>query len=107
MLVPASPFFSAHGPRLVALAATLRMPAMFEHRAFARLGALLCYGPDIGQAFRRLASYVERIRKGEAPGDIPIETYTQLELVVNRRTAREQHLVVAAELLARADEVIE
>ena len=107
MLVPASPFFSAHGPRLVALASTLRIPAMFEHRAFARLGALLCHGPDIGQAFRRLAPYVERIRRGDAPADIPIETYTRLELVVNRRAAREQHLVVAPELLARADEVIE
>jgi putative ABC transport system substrate-binding protein len=107
LLVPASPFFSAHGPRLVALAETLRIPAMFEHRAFARLGALLCYGPDIGRAFRRLASYVERIRKGESPADIPIETYTQLELVLNRRTARAQHLVVSAELMARADEVIE
>ena len=92
---------------IVKLAAHHRLPAVYPLRFFATRGGLVSYGPDIVDQYRQAAGYVARILKGEAPTDLPVQTPTKYELVVNMRTARTLGLDVPSSLLARADEVIE
>jgi putative ABC transport system substrate-binding protein len=84
-----------------------RVPAASELRGIAESGGLLSYGPNLFDATRRLAYFVDRILKGAKPADLPVEQATRLELVVNLKTAKMLGLTVPPSILARADEVIE
>jgi len=83
------------------------MPAIYQFRQFAAEGGLMSYGPDTHYIFRRSASYVDRILKGEKPADLPAQAPTKFELVINLKTAKALGFTVPSMLLARADELIE
>jgi putative tryptophan/tyrosine transport system substrate-binding protein len=92
---------------IVSLAADLRLPAIYAYRFFAAHGGLLSYGPDQIDTFRRAASYVDRILKGEKVGDLPVQNPIKYEMIINLKTARALNLNVPTTLQTRADEVIE
>jgi ABC-type uncharacterized transport system substrate-binding protein len=100
-------FTDAHRVEITSLAARYRLPAVYPFRFFAEVGGLLSHGVDRTDNFRRAATYVDRILKGEKPADLPVQAPTKYELVINLKTAKSLGLEVPPTLLARADEVIE
>jgi putative tryptophan/tyrosine transport system substrate-binding protein len=92
---------------ITALAARHRLPAVYWTRAFTQVGGLLSYGNDNADNWRRTASYVDRILKGQDPSELPVEFPVKFELLVNLKSAKALGLDVPPSLLARADEVIE
>jgi putative ABC transport system substrate-binding protein len=107
VLVLASAFFSSQTHRIASLAATGRLPAIFEHEGFVDAGGLMSYGPSHRDIFRLIAGYVDKILRGATPADLPVEEPTKLRLVVNLKTARALGLRIPPSLLAQADQVIE
>jgi len=89
------------------LAASLRLPAIYELRPYVEAGGLMCYGPDIVDIWRRAAGYVDKILEGASPGELPIEQPTRFEFVLNMPVARHLGLKIPQRLLLRADEVIQ
>ena len=83
------------------------MPSIYPFGYFAAGGGLISYGPDLVDQFRRAASYVDRILRGEKPGDLPVQQPTKFELVINLKTAKSLGLIVPQALLVAADELIE
>jgi len=101
---PGPTFFS---PEITALAARLRLPAMYAFRYFVDVGGLLSYGPNLHDVYRQSARLVARILKGERPADLPIELPTRYELIVNLKTAKALGSTISDSFLLLADEVIE
>jgi ABC-type uncharacterized transport system substrate-binding protein len=101
------PIFFAHRMTLLQLAAAARLPTMHDLRRFPEVGALMSYGPDVYDLFRRSTTYVDRILKGAKPADLPVEQPTKFELVVNLKTAKTLGLKVPIQIEQIADELIE
>jgi putative tryptophan/tyrosine transport system substrate-binding protein len=89
------------------LVARHRVPAIYTNLLFSEAGGLVTYGSDILEIYRKAAGYVDRILRGEKPGDLPFQQPTTYVLRINLKAARELGLTVPATLLAQADEVIE
>ena len=92
---------------ITAAAERHRVPAIYAYRSFVGEGGLMSYGPDPYDIFRRAASYVDRILRGEKPSELPVQQPTKFEFAVNVKTAKALGLEIPANLLALADEVIE
>jgi len=107
LVVIPSVFVTAHRAPIISVAARNNLPAVYTASNYAREGGLLSYGPDPVDTYRRAATYVDRILRGEKPGDLPVQLPTKFEMVVNLKTAKALGLTVPPSLLARADEVIE
>lgn len=107
ILVQEGAVFVENRPRIIALAAQYRLPAIYVEREFAESGGLLSYGALRRENFERAAALVDKILKGAKPADLPIEQPTRFELVVNLKTARELGLTIPPTILDLADEVIE
>src|SRR5262249_13442431 len=93
--------------RIALFAMAERLPTVFGFRENVEDGGLISYGVDLRDSSRRTASFVDKILKGEKPGELPIEFPTKLELLINLTTAKSLELTLPPTLLARADEVIE
>jgi putative tryptophan/tyrosine transport system substrate-binding protein len=107
LLLLGNPLFFAHRAELARLAAEHRLPTIASFREFAEAGALMTYGPDVRDGYRRAAGYVDKILRGANPGDLPVEQPTKFELTINLKSARALGLELPPALLVRADEVIE
>jgi putative ABC transport system substrate-binding protein len=101
------PLFFAHREAILTMASTARLPTLHDLRRFPEEGALMSYGPDLYDLFRRAATYVDRILKGAKPSDLPVEQPTRFELVINLKTAKALGLAVPPMVLALAGDVIE
>ena len=107
LIVTGSAPAAFHRDLIITLAARHRLPAVYYGRYWAGAGGLISYGPDLLDPFRRAAGYVDRILKGEKPADLPVQSATKFELVINLKTAKALGLTVPPSLLSRADEIIE
>src|SRR6266849_3806083 len=107
LIVTASALATRHRDLIITLAARHKLPAIYAGRWFVTDGGLLSYGPDYVAQFRQAAGYVDRVLKGEKPADLPVQSATKYETVINLKTAKALGLDVPAPLLARADVVIE
>jgi putative tryptophan/tyrosine transport system substrate-binding protein len=97
----------ANGKLIAELALKYRIPTIYASKEFIEAGGLIAYGPNYPDLYRRAASYIDKIFKGEKPGDLPIEQPVKFELIINLKTAKAIGLEISPTLLARADEVIE
>jgi putative ABC transport system substrate-binding protein len=105
--VTASGAAELHRDLIITLAARHKLPAVYSNRSFVAAGGLISYGTDLVDQYRRAAGYVDRILKGEKPGDLPVQAPTRYELVINLKTAKALGLTIPETLLAIADQVIE
>ena len=96
-----------HRNLIITLAARHKLPAVYYERYYVAAGGLISYGPIVVDQFRQAAGYVDRILKGEKPGDLPVQAPTKYELVVNLKAAKALGLAIPRAVLSRADEVIE
>ena len=107
LVVTAGPFATNHPGLIGAFAAHYKLPAVYPFRYYVSAGGLVSYGPETAREFRPAAGYVDRILKGEKPADLPVQTPTKYDLVINLKTANALGMKVPQSMLARADEVIE
>ena len=96
-----------HSDLIITLAARYKLPAVYGNRFEVTSGGLISYGPDLVDLYRLSASYVDRILRGAKPADLPVQTPTKYELVINLKTAKALGLDLPESVIARADEVIE
>ena len=100
-------FTTTHRASIISAAARANVPAVYAYSYFVRDGGLLSYGVDQADTYRRAATYVDRILRGEKPGDLPVQLPTKFEMVVNLKTAKALGLAVPPSILLRATEVVE
>jgi putative ABC transport system substrate-binding protein len=96
----------AHRLSIIEFASKHLLPSMFGWKEFVEAGALMAYGPNRDESYKRVAVYVDKILKGTKPADLPVERPTKFELVVNLKTAKQIGLTIPPNVLARADKVI-
>jgi ABC-type uncharacterized transport system substrate-binding protein len=101
--VTATPMANIHRELIISLAARYRLPAVYGFRFHVERGGLVAYAPDQLEQYRRAASYVDRILKGEKPADLPVQAPTKYETVVNLKTAKTLGLTIPQSILAPAD----
>jgi putative tryptophan/tyrosine transport system substrate-binding protein len=107
LLVGADPYFNSQRALVIAPAAQLRLPAIYEWREFAEAGGLMSYGTSLPGAYRQASDFVVRILKGTNPADLPAQQVTKFEFVINMKTAKALGVKISDNLLSLADEVIE
>jgi putative tryptophan/tyrosine transport system substrate-binding protein len=107
IFIPLDVTIAAFAEQTVAVVARHRLPAIYSEREFATKGGLVYYGTDRIELYRGCASYVDRILRGEKPGDLPFQQPTKYELVINLQTVKAMGLTIPPKLLFTADEVIE
>ena len=107
LIVIENPMFFTNRVRLTQMAATLRIPAIYNVSEYVHAGGLMSYGASYADLARRAAAYAVKILNGAVPGDLPIEQPTRFELVINMKTAKALGITVPQSLLVRADEVIQ
>ena len=107
LIVTGSPPVVIHRDLIVKLAARDKLPAVYFERLLVTGGGLISYGPDLVDQYRQATQYVDRILKGEKPGDLPVQAPTKYEMAINLKTAKALGLTVPDKLLATAHEVIE
>jgi putative ABC transport system substrate-binding protein len=107
LIVMPNPYTVANRASIIISTARYRLPAMYPYRYFATEGGLLSYGPDQIDEWRGAATYVDRILRGEKPGELPVQASTKFDLVINLKTAKALGLDIPPGLPLRADEVIE
>jgi putative tryptophan/tyrosine transport system substrate-binding protein len=107
LIVAPDAFTIVHHQLFIRLAQQHRVPAVHPNRSHVVQGALMSYGPDPYEMFRRSASYIDRILKGAKPADLPVQQPTKFELAINLKTAKALGVEIPAALLALANEVIE
>jgi putative tryptophan/tyrosine transport system substrate-binding protein len=100
------PLMRPHRKRIASFALKSRLPSAYESRAYVDAGGLMYYGADQTDSYRRVAYFVDKILKGARPGDLPVETPSKFELVINLKTAKQIGLRIPPSVLGRADKVI-
>jgi putative tryptophan/tyrosine transport system substrate-binding protein len=107
LIFPTDSFVNTHRKLVIELAARYRLPATYSLRPYAADGGLLSYGINTDEQYRQATLYIDRILKGESPGDLPVQQPTKFELVINLKTAKALGLNVPLTVQVAADEVIE
>ena len=107
LVVTAEPFTMEHRSRILDFMGRNAIPAVYEDGRFVEAGGLMSYGPNLGDIFRRSASYVDKILKGANPANLPVEQPTKFDLVINLNAAKALGLTIPDSILVRADKVIQ
>jgi len=107
LIVSATTLSANNRGLIISLAAQHRLPAIYPFPFFVADGGLICYGPDSIEPHRQAAHYVDRILKGEKPSDLPVQTPTKFELVINLKTAKALGLTIPNSVLSRANQILE
>jgi putative ABC transport system substrate-binding protein len=106
LTLPHALFARDYRTMIVELAAKHRLPVMYDHKEFSKVGGLMSYGPDVDDNFRRAAVYVDKILKGTKPADLPVEQPMKFEFIINLKAAKQIGVTIPPNVLVRADKVI-